>query len=189
MKMKILIIGAKGKIGNIITKRLALQHEVITAGRNSGELTVDLSSTASITGMFSEINKIDACVCVAGESYAGDLFTMDRENLNLGISNKLLGQINLVLIGTDYLNNDGSFTLISGKMGDKPSKYSAGKAMVNGAINSFVLAAALEMPRGIRINVISPGKIDDISGEDLTDAYLKSIESKINGEILRVNYN
>lgn len=187
--MKILIIGAKGKIGSIITKKLAQQHEIITAGRNSGELTVDLSSTASIRGMFDKIKKIDACVCVAGDSYSGELFAMNREDLNLGISNKLLGQVNLVLIGHDYLNDGGSFTLISGKMGDKPSKYSAGKAMINGGINSFVLAAALEMPREIRINVISPGKIADIPNEDLIDAYLKSIEGKINGEIVKVNYN
>lgn len=186
--MKILIIGAKGNIGSIITKRLALQHEVITAGRNSGQLTVDLSSTASIKALFTKIKKIDACVCVAGESYSGELFAMDKEDLNLGISNKLLGQVNLVLIGHDYLNDGGSFTLISGKMGHMPSKYSAGKAMINGGINSFVLAAALEMPRGIRINAISPGKVADIPSEDLIDAYLKSIEGKINGEIVRVNY-
>lgn len=114
---------------------------------------------------------------------------MKSEDLNLGINNKLIGQVNLVLIGHQYLNDCGSFTLISGKMGDKPSRFSAGKAMVNGAINSFVLAAALEMPRGIRINTISPAKVADIAIEDLNAAYLKSIEGNINGEIIKVNYN
>jgi len=187
--MKILIIGTNGNIGKIITSKLALQHDIITAGRNSGEITVDLSSPASITRMFDKTEKIDACVCVAGDSYAGRLLDMTTEDLELGISNKLLGQVNLVLIGHKYLNDGGSFTLISGKMGDRPSRYSAGKAMINGGINSFAVAAALEMPRGIRINVISPGKVADIPSEELINAYLKSIEGQINGEIVRVNYN
>lgn len=187
--MKILIIGAEGEIGRIITSKLAKRHEIITAGRNSGELTVDLSSKDSITSMFGKIMKIDACICVAGESYAGKLFSMSTEDLNLGINNKFLGQVNMVLTGHEYLNDGGSFTLISGKMGDRPSKHSTGKAMINGGINSFVMAAALEMPRGIRINAISPGKVSDIPDEDLVNAFLKSIEGEINGEIIRVNYN
>lgn len=187
--MKILIIGAKGKIGSILTKALALEHEVITAGRNSGALKADLSSAASLTTLFGKTGKIDACICVAGDSYGGELFAMSGEDLNVGISNKLTGQVNLVLIGHHYLNDGGSFTLISGKMGDRPVKHSAGKAMINGGINSFVMAAALEMPRGIRINAISPGKVADIPDDDLIDAYLKSIKGDINGEIVKVNYN
>ena len=187
--MRILIIGAGGEIGSIITPKLAQEHEVITAGRNSGDLTVDLSSTDSLKSMFNKVKKVDACVCVAGDSRTGKLFSMDMEDLNPGINNKLLGQVNLVLTGHEYLNDGGSFTLISGKMGDRPAKYSTGKAMINGAINSFVLAAALEMPRGIRINAISPGKVADIPAEDLFNAFIKSIEGDINGEIIKVNYN
>jgi len=187
--MKILIIGANGTIGSMITKKLRLQHEVVTAGRSAGDLRVDLSSAASITRMFGKLKQIDACVCVAGESYSGSLSSINQGNLDLGISNKLLGQINLVLIGQYYLTDAGSFTLISGKMGDKPVKNSVGKAIVNGGINSFVLAASLEMPRQLRINVISPAKVSDIPEQELIAAYLKSIEGTINGEIIRVNYN
>lgn len=187
--MKILIIGAGGNLGKIITSKLAHGHEIITAGRNSGAVQVDLSSPAAIRAMFSKTGKIDACVCVAGDSYSGELFSMQPQDLNLGIQNKLSGQVNLVLIGHEYMNDGGSFTLISGKMGDRPTKFSAGKALVNGGINSFVLAAALEMPRTIRINAVSPGKVSDIPIAALTAAYLRSIEGDINGEILRVNYN
>jgi NAD(P)-dependent dehydrogenase (short-subunit alcohol dehydrogenase family) len=186
--MKILIIGASGTIGKILKPAFEKEHEVITAGRVSGDMQVDISSAISIKKMFDRIKSLDACVCVAGDSYAGDWATLNEDKLNIGIQNKLIGQANLVLIGQNYLNNNGSFTLTSGKMGDKPIKNAAGKAIANGGINSFVLAASLEMQRGIRINVVSPSKVADILAANLIDAYLKSIHSNCNGEIIRINY-
>jgi NAD(P)-dependent dehydrogenase (short-subunit alcohol dehydrogenase family) len=187
-KMKILIIGAAGTIGKIISPALQQKHEIISAGRNSGEIKVDLSSSDSIEAMFNQIKNIDACVCVAGDSYTGDLLSLTEEHLNLGIKNKLIGQANLVLIGQKYLNDNGSFTLISGKMGDKPVKNNAAKAIVNGGVNSFAMAASLEMPRGLRINAVSPSKVADIPINDLINGYLKSIEGEANGEIIKINY-
>lgn len=186
--MKILIIGANGVIGKLIVPTLSERHEVITAGRNSGNIRVDISSADSINEMFKKVNNIDACVCVAGDSYTGDLLSLTEEKLNVGIKNKLLGQANLVIIGQNYLNDNGSFTLVSGKMGDHPSKNTAGKAIANGGINSFAMAASLEMQRGIRVNVISPSKIADITVTDLVAGYLRSIESTVNGEIIKINY-
>ena len=127
-------------------------------------------------------------MCIRDSCFTGDLLSLDEEKLNIGIKNKLLGQANLVLVGQKYLNDNGSFTLTSGKMGDKPVKNNSAKAIVNGGINSFVLAASLELERGIRINAISPGKVSDIPVNDLVNAYLKSVESSINGEIIKVNY-
>ena len=186
--MKLLIIGATGNIGRLVTPQLAERHEVITAGKTSGDVLADISSASSITSLFERVQQIDACICLAGDSYTGSLTDMTDDDLNLGISHKLLGQVNLVRMGLPYLSDGGSFTLISGKMGDKPSLNAAGKAMVNGAVNSFVLAASLEMPRDIRINVVSPAKVADVPIQDLVDAFLKSIEGTANGEILRVNY-
>lgn len=187
--MKIIIIGAAGNIGGIITPLLAQKHEVITAGRSGGDLRVDLSSKESIEAMFMKQGQVDGCICVAGDSYGGELFKMSQDDLAQGIGHKLVGQVNLVLTGEQYLKDGGFFTLISGKMGDRPALHSAGKAMVNGGINSFVRAAALEMPRGIRINAVSPAKVADIPEGDLLNAYLKCIHSQINGQILTVNYN
>jgi NAD(P)-dependent dehydrogenase (short-subunit alcohol dehydrogenase family) len=186
--MKILIIGATGTIGKILVQALEQKHEIIAAGRKSGAVQVDISSVASIELMFKKVKNIDACICVAGDSYTGDLLSLTEEHLNVGIKNKLLGQANLVLIGQHYLNDYGSFTLTSGKMGDQPTKNAVGKAIANGGINSFVMAASLEMQRGIRINVVSPSKVSDIAINDLTNGYLKSIESKANGEIIKINY-
>lgn len=187
--MKILIIGANGHIGKIITPILEQRHKVTTAGRNSGEVSVDISSIASLENLFAQIGAIDAIVCAAGDSVTGDLFSMTDEKYFVGLQQKLLAQINLVIVGLKHMNDSGSFTLISGKMGENPAKGSSGKAVTNGAVNSFVIAAALEMPRGIRINVISPSKITDITAENLIKGYLKSIETSVNGEIIRIGYH
>lgn len=186
--MKILIIGGTGAIGKLIVPVLSETHEVITAGRNTGDLQVDISSAESIEAIFRQVDGIDACICAAGDSYTGSLETLTNDNMNIGLQNKAVGQANLVIIGQEYLNENGSFTLISGKMGDKPGKNATAKAMANGAVNSFVLAAAQEMSKGIRINVISPSKISEIPVKQLTDTYIQCIESDINGEIIRINY-
>jgi len=186
--MKILLIGAGGTIGKIVTPALKLKHEVMTAGRSSGDITVDISSYHSIDNMFKQLPAVDACVCMAGDSYTSDISSMTEEKFTTGIKQKLMAQVNLVLIGQNYLNDNGSFTLVSGKMGDKPAKGSTGKAIANGGINSFVLATSLEMPRGIRINVVSPAKVADIPATDLVAGYLRSIEGNANGEIIKINY-
>lgn len=187
--MRILLIGASGEIGKIIKPVFAKNHEITSAGRNSGDFHVNIADVNSIEKLFQQIGNIDACICVAGDCYTGDLLSLDEEKLNIGIQNKLLGQINLVLIGQKFLNENGSFTLTSGKMGDKPVKNNSAKAIVNGGINSFVLATSLELERGIRINAVSPAKVADIPIEDLENAYLKSVEGSANGQIIKVNYN
>lgn len=184
--MKILIIGANGAIGKIITDGLAKEHEVIMVGRTSGNWQFDIASAASIENMFRTIKGVDACICAAGDSETCDLQHLTEEHLKVGIKNKLLAQANLVLIGQRYLNDGGSFTLTSGKMGEKPIKGATGKAFINGAINSFVLAASLDLPRGLRLNVVSPAKVGTVSNEEIIKAYRQSVESDLNGEILRI---
>ena len=184
--MRILIIGASGAIGKIITAELGKKHEVIGAGRNSGDVRVDISSPESIGKMFESVGRLDALVCAAGDSETRDLAQLTAEHLNVGIKNKLLGAINLVLIGQKYLNDNGSFTLTSGKMADKPVRESSGKAFVNGAINSFASAAALDLGRGLRINVVSPAKLGRISAEEVAAAYAEAVEGNANGEVFRV---
>jgi NAD(P)-dependent dehydrogenase (short-subunit alcohol dehydrogenase family) len=187
--MKILLIGANGSIGKLIYPVIAENHEVVTAGRKHGDFMVDLSSFLSIEDLFKQITNIDGVICTAGDSISDELPLMNNEKYMVGILHKLLSQINLVLVGMKFLNDNGSFTLISGKMGEQPAKTASGKAVANGAINSFVLGAALEMPRGIRINVVSPSKITDVSATDLAAGYLKSIDTLCNGEIIRIGYS
>ncbi|UAY54429.1 short chain dehydrogenase [Arachidicoccus terrestris] len=186
--MKILLIGATGAIGRLIQPALQIDHDVISVGRSNGDILADISAITDIRHLFKRSGKVDAIICVAGSSVTGELDAMDITGYEAGIQQKLLSQINLVLIGLNYVNDNGSITLISGKIGESPVKGSSGKAVPNGAVNSFVKAAALEMPRGIRLNAISPAKISDIPANDLVLAYIKSIESKLNGAIIRIGY-
>jgi NAD(P)-dependent dehydrogenase (short-subunit alcohol dehydrogenase family) len=186
LPMRILIIGANGVIGKLITPELAEQHEVITAGRNSGDLRVDIACTASLETMFQQVKALDACICVAGDSETCEFSQLTETHLQTGINSKLLGQINLVRIGQKYLHDNASFTLTSGKMGDKPVKGATGKAFVNGAINSFVLAASLDLPRGLLLNAVSPAKIGSVANEKIIMAYRRAVESRANGEIFRI---
>jgi len=185
--MKIIIIGATGTLGKIVTHSLR-EHEIITVGRNIGDLIADISIASSIENLYKKISNIDAVICLAGDSITAPLPEMNEKKYLAGIEQKLLPQINLVLSGMHFLNDNGSFTLISGKMGEVPTKGSSGKALINGALHSFVTAAAQELPRGIRLNIVSPSKVSDIADEDLEKAYRKCIETSINGEIVRVGY-
>lgn len=186
--MKILLIGATGAIGRLIQPALQFNHDIVSAGRRNGDILADISAIADIRHLFKRSGKVDAIICVAGGSVTGELHTMDITGYETGIQQKLLPQINLVLIGLNYVNDNGSITLISGKIGERPVKGSSGKAVANGAVNSFVKAAALEMPRGIRLNAVSPAKISDIPADELALAYIKSIEGTLNGAIIPIGY-
>lgn len=154
--MRILVIGASGTIGSEIVKTIGPDHEIIQAGRNGKDVQVDISSVESIKNMYDQVGKVDAVVNAAGGAKFAKLTELTPEINEVGIQSKQKGQVNLVLLGMDYVNDNGSFTLTTGIMMDDPIKEGAGIAMANGAVKYFVKAAAIEMPRGIRINSVSP---------------------------------
>ena len=159
--MKILIIGGNGTIGTKVSHHFSKKHEIIIGGRNSGEVTVDIAESKSIEAMFESIGTLDAVVCIAGEAKWAPFDAMVEEDFYFGLKSKLMGQVNLVRIGQKYLNAGGSFTLTTGILADHPVMLTTSPAMVNGAIHSFVKAAALELENGIRINVVSSGLVED----------------------------
>jgi NAD(P)-dependent dehydrogenase (short-subunit alcohol dehydrogenase family) len=198
--MRVLIIGGQGTIGKKVAAALSMDHEVIIAGRNSGNVQVDISSAVSIENMFRRTGTIDAIICTAGTGYYGPFDTMTAEHMMPGIQGKLLGQINLVLIGKEYLNEGGSITLTTGIAAVHPAKNGSCVAMINGAINSFVLAAAQELKQDKRINAVSPGLVEDskerygaffpgynlVPMDKLANAYILSVLGAVNGNILKV---
>jgi NAD(P)-dependent dehydrogenase (short-subunit alcohol dehydrogenase family) len=200
--MNILLIGGRGTIGKKIAAALEKlgKLDLIIAGRSSGDQQVDITSSASIRELFRRLPPLDAIVCTAGTGYYGDFQTTTEDQMLPGIKGKLLGQINLVLIGKDYLREGGSFTLTSGVAAEMPAHNGATVAMINGGINSFVLAAAQELKQDKRINAVSPGLVEDslerygalFPGYDavpmtrVVNAYLRSILGALNGEIIKV---
>ncbi|OJX94193.1 MAG: short chain dehydrogenase, partial [Legionella sp. 40-6] len=154
--MRILIIGGTGTIGQSIGAELSKRHEIIVAGYRQGEVQVDIADKTSIEKMYQTVGKIDAVIATTGKVHFGAFPDITAEQYAFGLNNKLMGQVNLVTIGLNYVHDQGSFTLTSGIINRDPIRCGASAAMVNGAIDSFVTAAAIEMPRRLRINAVSP---------------------------------
>lgn len=198
--MKILVIGASGTIGKFVATTLSERHEIVKAGSKSGDVQVDIKDSGSIRKMFDNVGKIDAVVSAVGKVHFGEFAKMTEAEIGIGIKDKLMGQVNLVLAGRDFVKDDGSFTLTSGVLSHDPIRFGVGASLVNGAIDSFVRAAAIEMPRGIRINSISPGVLEEslpsygpyflghdaVPGKRVANAYVKSVEGLLTGQIISV---
>lgn len=201
--MKLLIIGGKGTIGKKVAAHFSRTHEIITAGRTSGDVTVDIADSGSIKAMFESVGIMDAILCIAGEAKWAPFDSLTEDDYYIGLRSKLMGQVNLVRIGQDYLNPGGSFTLTTGILADYPVVMTTSAAMVNGGIHSFVKAAALELKNELRINVVSSGLVEDavekyeayfpghnpIPMKKVINGYVKSVEGKGTGEIIRMYDN
>ncbi|KXU95099.1 short-chain dehydrogenase [Stenotrophomonas sp. DDT-1] len=155
--MKILLVGASGTLGQAVARQLGQQHQILAAGRHSGELRVDLTDDASVAALFARTGAVDAVISTAGKLHFGPLQDMTPEQFNLGLQDKLLGQVRLALAAQHHLNSGGSITLTSGIVSAQPIRAGVNATAVNAALEGFVRAAALELlPRGLRINVVSP---------------------------------
>jgi NAD(P)-dependent dehydrogenase (short-subunit alcohol dehydrogenase family) len=198
--MRILVIGGNGTIGRTVVKRFSEKHEVIIAGRKSGDVTVDISDSKSISTMFQSVGELDAIVNIAGDAKWDKFDKLSEEDFYIGIKSKMMGQVNVVRLGRAFLNHGGSITLTTGILADEPVDMTTSAAMVNGAIQSFVKAVALELEKGIRVNVVSADLVEDayekykdyfpgntpVAMRKVVDGYVKSVEGRINGEIIRI---
>lgn len=198
--MKIVIIGGNGTLGTPVVQYFKRDNEVIVAGRTRGDVLVDIADSHSIQSLFENVGVLDAIVNIAGEAKWGDFNSLSEEDYYIGLKSKLMGQVNLVRIGKDYLRSYGSITLTTGILADDPVVQTASAAMVNGGIHSFVKAAALEMEKGIRLNVVSSGMVADayeryhsyfpghnpIPMAKMVNGYVRSVYGKGNGEVIRI---
>jgi NAD(P)-dependent dehydrogenase (short-subunit alcohol dehydrogenase family) len=197
--MKIIIIGATGTIGKHVTAALQKDHEIIKAGSKSGDMQVDITSPASIESFFKQAGKFDALVNVSGDGHFGPLNSMKDADFRKGIDSKLMGQVNLVLIGQHYINPKGSFTLTSGSLAHDPIVLGANLSAVNAAIDGFVRSAAIELENSVRINVVAPSVVEEspgyfpyfqghipVSMHRVTQAYVKSALGAQTGQVYPV---
>lgn len=198
--MKVLLIGATGLIGKGVAAALSVNHEVVHASRSS-DVSVDLNDGDSIAAMFARVGTVDAIASCAGHVPFKTLDALTRQDYLDGFTDKALGQIELARQGIAYLSDGGSITLMSGVLARTPIKTGAVAAAVNGAIESFVTAAAIETPRGIRINAVSPTVLVEATGyhpffpgfpqvtlKQVADAYIRSIDGWDNGAIYTLDH-
>ncbi|HTJ13025.1 MAG TPA: short chain dehydrogenase [Dinghuibacter sp.] len=197
--MKIIIVGASGTLGKRITAYFEKDHEVVRVGSKSGDVQANITDSASIEAMYKKVGPFDALICAAGEGHFGPLDEMTGAHFRIGLESKLLGQVNLVLIGQHYVRPKGSFTLTGGILADDPVPMGANLSAVNGGLEAFARAAAIELASGVRVNVISPGVVEDSPGyfpyfpghtpvamDRLVQAYAKSVLGRRTGEVIKV---
>jgi NAD(P)-dependent dehydrogenase (short-subunit alcohol dehydrogenase family) len=198
--MKILLIGASGTIGKRIYDTFSKKHEIVRASRSGADVEVDITDAGSIEKMYESTKGIDAVICAAGPARFAPFAELTKEDFYVGIRGKMMGQVNLVRIGQNYLNDHGSFTLTTGILAEEPVAGSVAVSMVNGAVNSFAIAAAQELPRGLRVNVIAPTVVadsaemyadffpgfDPVPMDRVVNGYIRSVMGNINGRIIRI---
>lgn len=194
--MKIIVIGATGTIGAAVADALAARHEVVRASRHSADAPVDIASAESIAALYQRVGAFDAVVCCAGNGRFGPLAELDEEAYRFSFGHKLLGQVNVVRLGMEHVRDGGSFTLTSGVLAHEPSPGSAALAPTNAGVEAFAKAAALELPRGARVNVVSPPWVSEtlaamgrdpgggMPAEAVARAYVECVEGTRNGETL-----
>ena len=196
--MKILVIGATGTIGAAVAQALEARHQVLRASHTRSALKVDLADPESIRRLYAKVGRVDAVVSAAGQAAFRPLLALSDADFALSLNNKLMGQVNLVRFGAETLAEGGSFTLTTGIGSRQPMPGGAAISLVNAGLEGFVRAAALDLPRGLRINAVAPGwvretlvamKMDPSPGVPaalVAQTYLKAVEGSMTGQILDV---
>jgi NAD(P)-dependent dehydrogenase (short-subunit alcohol dehydrogenase family) len=199
-KQNIVLVGSTGLIGTQLLELLVsgdrVQRYSVLGVTHRTTPGLDLNDPNSIAEFFRSIPAVNHVIVAAGEARFGGLESLDRDALEVGIRSKLLGQVHIALAALRVLPEGGSVTLTSGQLARSPLPGSAAVALVNGAIESFVRAIALDCPRGRRINVVSPGwiketmvrmNLDPTSGtsaRDVARLYLDALEGEMHGEVI-----
>ncbi len=200
--MKIIVVGASGTIGQAVCAALSGRHELVNVGFSSGDYQVDIADEQSIIQLFEQIGAFDALISTTGKVHFGELSQFNREKWSIGLDNKLMGQVNLVMHGLKYINDGGSFTLTSGILNQDPIRFGSSAAMVNGALEGFIASAAIELPKQARINIVSPTVVKEslpvyqpyfwgfptVVAAEVAQAYVKSIEGLQTGQIIRAGW-
>ncbi len=196
--MKVLVIGSTGTLGMPITHALEEKYEVVRASHSRAPHKVDIADPASIKQLFAKVGKVDAVVCAAGHATFRPLASLTDDDIQLSIRSKLLGQVNLVRLGLEFINKGGSITLSGGILSRAPMPGAAAVSMVNAGLEGFVRAAALELPRSIRLNLVAPGwvretllslNMDPSAGTPadlVAQSYVYAVESTFTGQVIDV---
>src|SRR5207302_4243848 len=199
--MKIVLIGANGKIGELVQTALAgAGHEIVKVGRKSGDFQVEIESRERIRQLYQAVGSFDAVAVAAGEVVFAPLSLLTAENWQFSLGSKLMGQISLVQEAIPFINERGSFTLVSGVLNEEPIFAGVAGATVSGALEGFVRAAAVELPKGLRINVVNPTILKEseaqfgpffpgvipVEGWKVGQAYKRAISGAQTGRVYKV---
>ena len=199
--MKILLIGASGTLGQKVDATLSgSAHQVVRIGRKAGDVLADFADPKGLAAVYERLKPFDAVAIAGGDVVFGPLSAITREQWQFSFNNKLLGQIAAVQQALPYINDGGSFTLIGGLFSEEPIPMGCVASTVNRALEGFVVAAAIELPRGLRINLVSPTLLEEsmpqfgdfapgvipVPASTAAQAYKRSILGAHTGRIYKV---
>jgi NAD(P)-dependent dehydrogenase (short-subunit alcohol dehydrogenase family) len=201
--MKIILVGATGTLGKAVDKELNARHEIVRVGRNRGDFQVDITNRKSIEQLYDKTGEFDAMVSTTGDVHFGLLEEFTQDQFEVGLRSKLMGQVSLVTLGLKHIRPGGSFTLSSGQLNDDPIRLGVSGAMVNGALEGFVRSVAIELRRGLRINLVSPTVTEEslpayapffpgqkaVPAAEAALGYAKSVEGPQTGRVYRIGWS
>ncbi|GAA2177510.1 short chain dehydrogenase [Leucobacter tardus] len=197
--MRILIVGASGHVGSAAAAALQSKHDIVAVSRST-DPAINLLDPQSISAVFERLGRFDAVISAFGSAPFKPAPELTPDDLTAAFTGKVLSQLNLLRIGLDFVNDGGSFTLTTGILSREPIPTGAAAAMANGAVESFVRSAAGELPRGIRLNAVSPTVLasatgyhdafpgfEPVSDERLGLAFVRSVEGIVSGRTYTVD--
>jgi NAD(P)-dependent dehydrogenase (short-subunit alcohol dehydrogenase family) len=191
--MRILLIGATGTIGQAIAAALAPRHDVLLASHSKSDLIVDITRPDSLRALYARVGTVDAIISAAGPARFKPLADLTDDDFAFSIQNKLMGQVNVVRYGFAAVRDGGSITITSGILSQEPMVGSGAVSLVNAALEGFGRAAALEAPRGIRVNVVAPPWVTEtlkalgmpleggLPAATVAEAYVRVVEGRDTG--------
>ncbi|MBO1901593.1 short chain dehydrogenase [Leucobacter weissii] len=197
--MRILIVGASGHVGSAAARALQPRHEVIGVSRSTRP-AVDLLDPASVERLFAGLGEVDAVISAYGSAPFKRAPELSAEDLEAAFRGKVLSQLNLLRIGLDHVRDGGSVTLTTGILAREPVPTGSAAALANGAVEAFVRSAAGELPRGIRLNAVSPTVLasapayfdafpgfEPVSDERVGQAFVRAVEGIANGRVYELD--
>lgn len=197
--MRILLVGAGGAVGTAVHSVLSGRHEVVGVSRTT-KPSLDASDETSISSAFAELGSFDAIVSAIGVAPLKPYEELEEVDYLEAFRRKVLSQINLVRLGVPHLSDRGSIAITAGILSTEPIPLGTAASMANGALEAFVMAASPEMPRGIRLNAVSPTVLStspafsdifagfsQVASEHVGRAFLRCLEGNITGRVLRLD--
>ncbi len=197
MKKKAIIVGSTGVIGRKVMELMAPAYEILSVNRSSGHYQLDMSDANAVEQMFKETGGFDVLIATSGYGKWGSMEEHSIRDFHEGIRSKLMGQVNLVMLGRKYANEGARFVLSSGILAQHPVEGGISLGMINAGLEAFVRGAALEM-QTMKINAVSPSfakETMELMGMDSSTGvpsiefaklYLRAIDEGRSGNIYRI---
>jgi len=176
----IVVIGGSSGIGLAVARRsLDDGATVVIAGRSQQRLDaaradlartgppvgrlsahpVDIGDPAQVTRLFERVGTLSHLVVTAADLPYGPVVSLSEDSILRAVRSKILGPLFAAQQAAPRITKPGSITFTSGIAASRPAPGGALAATVNGALESMVLALALELAP-IRVNAVSPGWVD-----------------------------